>query len=134
MYGTDANPPASTTLMFSRLGNADPIYNAIAVRNPVTALDYHIYEVHHHKLVAQSTYDFTTPASGFGIPAPERWHFEYKLDLHKVRQDYASYTATDPDVNALYFTYVLDTSMTNQNYEDQVNVSIDTEFEDLQDG
>lgn len=134
LYGTDANPPASTTLMFSRLGNADPINNALAVRNPITALDYHIYHVEHHPLNCRSTYDYTTPATAFGIPSPERWKFEFKIDLHKVRQNYATYSATDPDVNALYMTYVLDTSMTNQGYVDEVHTTIDTEFEDLQDG
>lgn len=134
VWDTDANPPASTTCIMSRLGSADPIYNALAVRNPITALDYHIYEAHHHQLSSRATFDFTTPASGFGIPSPDRWHFEYKIDMNKVRQNYAAYASTDPDVNALYMTYVVDTLMTNQGYQDQVTVTIDTEFEDLQDG
>lgn len=134
LYGTDALPPASTTLMFSRLGDADAAYNPLAVRNPITALDYHIYQVHHHCLNSEATYDFTTPATGYGMPSPQRWKFEYKIDLHDVRQDYATYAATDPDVNALYMTYVLDSSVTSQGYDDQVHVTVDTEFEDLQDG
>jgi len=31
--------------MLSRLGSASVTYNSVAVRNPVTDLDYHIYDV-----------------------------------------------------------------------------------------
>jgi hypothetical protein len=134
VYGTDANPPASTTLLLSRLGNSDPIHNTTAVFNPVTALDYHIYHVKHLELNCRSTYDYTTPATAYGIPSPDRWEFQHRIDFNDADQNYATYAATDADVNAVWMTYVLDTSMTNQGYVDEVHVSIDTEFEDMQDG
>jgi len=36
--------------MLSRLGSASVTYNSVAVRNPVTDLDYHIYDVRHFEL------------------------------------------------------------------------------------
>lgn len=133
ILGTDANPPASTTLMLSRLGQAGVVYNSVAVRNPITDLDYHIYEVHHKDLVPEN-YDFVTPASAFGLPAPQVWKFDFHLDLHRVVQTYASYTATDPDVNAVYCTFYSNLDYTGQGYTDILSWTVDTEFEDVQDG
>jgi len=129
ILGTDANPPASTTLMLSRLGSASVTYNSVAVRNPVTDLDYHIYDVRHFELNPEN-YDYVTPASAYGLPAPKIFRFEFKYDFHRVKQIYATYAATDPDVNAIYFTFYSNMNYTGQGYVDTASWTVDTEFED----
>lgn len=134
LWGTDANPPASTTLMFSRLGSANVVHNQTAVFNPVTALDYHVYETGHMDLNDKATYDFVTPATAFGLPAPQKWFFHKEFSLHNVVQNYASYTATAADVNDVYITFITDFDYSNQGYGDNTSYSSDLEFEDMQDG
>lgn len=133
ILGTDANPPASTTLMFSRLGSADPEYNSIAVFNPITAPEYHIYESGTMELNDKATYDFVTPASAHGLPAPQKWVKDHHINLFDVRQNYATYAATAPDINDIYFTCWVDMAYTNQGYQDYLTYTFDVEFEDQQD-
>lgn len=133
ILGTDSNPPSSTTLMFSRLGSADPEYNSIAVFNPITAPEYHIYESGHMELNDKATYDYTTPATAYGLPAPQKWIKEHRIDFHRVQQNYATYAATAPDINDIYFTFWVDLSYTNQGYQDYITYTVDTVFADEQD-
>lgn len=130
VFGTDTNPPSSTTLVYSRCG-ASTDYNQLAVRNPVTSLDYHVYDIKHIDLVPCS-FDYSTPATAYGVTAPTHYRMETKIDLNKVRQDYAAYSSTDPDVNAVYVTWVLDTTLTNLGYSVGLYYLTDTEFRDLQ--
>jgi len=115
--------------MLSRLGSASVTYNSVAVRNPVTDLDYHIYDVRHFELNPEN-YDYVTPASAYGLPAPKIFRFEFKYDFHRVKQIYATYAATDPDVNAIYFTFYSNMNYTGQGYVDTASWTVDTEFED----
>jgi len=39
-------------------------------------------------------------------PLLKIFRFEFKYDFHRVKQIYATYAATDPDVNAIYI-YIL---------------------------
>lgn len=133
ILGTDTNPPSSGTLILSRLGSANPIDSAIAVFNPITAMDYHVYECKSMCLNDKSTYDYVTPATAFGVVAPQKWHFDVRLDMHKVKQNYPAYTSTAPDVNDLYFTAFSDMDYSTQGFLDYLTYSVDTEFEDLQD-
>lgn len=133
VIGTDSIPPTSTSLVFSRLGVAVGVYNSLFVRNPVTDLEYHIYKVGHIELNDKATYDYTTPATAFGIPAPQRWLEHIDVDLHNVEQIYGTYGATAPDVNDIYFTYWVDLESTNQGFNDVLNMSSEVEFEDLED-
>lgn len=134
ILATDTLPPTSATCIFSRLGNSNVIHNSTAVFNPVTAMDYHIYEVRTVPLNDKSTYDYTTPATAFGLAAPQKWHIEHKINLNNVRQNYATPAATAPDVNDLYFTAFVDMDYSTQGYQDYLDYTFDTEFEDLQDG
>lgn len=133
ILGTDTNPPSSTSLILSRLGQTDTAYNSIAVFNPVTALEYHIYGVHTINANADN-YQIL----GIGVVTaqalPQKWHFEHKLNLGEVRQMYANQGATAPDVNDIYFTIYSDMSYTGQGFFDNVIVTSDMEYEDLQDG
>jgi len=90
ILGTDANPPASTTLMLSRLGSASVTYNSVAVRNPVTDLDYHIYDVRHFELNPEN-YDYVTPASAYGLPAPKFLDLSLSMIFTVFKQIYATY-------------------------------------------
>lgn len=130
IIGTDANPPASTTLMFSRLGSADERTNAVAIRNPVTALDYHIYEVRHHQT---NPADMLVNSTSSVTSGPISHRHECVIDTHRVSQIYATYAATAPDVNDLYMTIYSDIDYTNIGYLDELEYSIDTEFEDIGD-
>lgn len=130
ILGTDANPPASTTLMFSRLGTSDTRMNSIAIKNPVTALDYHIYEIHHHNSNQADWYIDTSAKTSAG---PHSVHREVFIDTHRVAQIYATYAATAPDVNDLYCTIYSDIDYTNVGFVDEIEYSIDTEFEDIGD-
>lgn len=129
VIGTDTNPPSSTTLMMSRLGKTDASFNSVAVRNPVTDLDYHIYDVKHLELNPEN-YDYVTPATALGLPAPKCWRLQYEFDFHRVKQIYGTYAATDPDVNALYCTVYSDYIPTNQGFTESVIYTVDSEFED----
>lgn len=133
IYGTDSNPPSSPTLMFSRLGSSAVNYNSLAVLNPVTSSDYHIYDVQHICLNDQS-YSYVTPATGLGLPSPKRWIGDVKLDLNSVKQNYSTYTSTDADINAVWFTIQTDRAYTNYGYQDFFTYTTDCEFEDVQDG
>lgn len=134
LWGTDSNPPSSTSLMFSRLGSAAVVDNQIAVFNPITAMDYHVYAAGHEILNDKSTFDFTTPATAFGIAAPQKWQHEHMIDFHGVNQNYATYAATASDINDVYITYIADIDYTNLGYSDNLAYITDCEFEDLQDG
>lgn len=132
IYGTDTSPPASGTLMFSRLGQSNTSWNSIAVLNPITVPSYHIYHVHHMDLNDSSTYDYVTPATAYGLPGPKKWRDEIHVDLNDVQQDYAIPTSTAPDVNDVYITVITDMSYTNQGYQDVMWFTTDTEFRDKQ--
>lgn len=133
ILGTDANPPASTSLMLSRLGSASLRYNSLAVFNPITAPEYHIYEVKHHELNDDSNFTYTTPATALGIPAPKTWHFRINLDFNGVVQNYAAAASAAPDVNDIYFSFFTDIDYTNLTFTDTIFFTSDVEFEDMQD-
>lgn len=134
LWGTDSNPPSSNTLMFSRLGSAAVVHNATAVFNPITALDYHVYEARTHELNDRSTFDFTTPATAYGVAAPQKWMFDHEIHLHNVRQNYAAFASTAADVNDIYFTAICDDDYSLLGYLDYLTYTVDLEFEDVQDG
>lgn len=130
VFATDAVVPASDTAVFSGLGSA--IAPQLMVRNPNTTEDYHIYVRRHHYLGDQN-YGFTTPGTPVGIATPHDWNFEFEIYYHEAQQQYATYSTTAACVNDIYFTYVQDTTTTNQGYTTTLDYTFDTEFRDVQD-
>lgn len=132
VHGTDANPPASTTFLFSQLGVAastNPAAVACMVRNPITEDAYHIYEVRHVKIpIGGFTYTGTT----LGMPNPYSKVEHFDIDLNMVQQKYASYAATASDINNIYICVFADHDYTNMGITDSVSAVIDLEFMDLQ--
>jgi len=117
----------------SRVGVTSTSYNSIAIRNPVTANDYHIYHVEHIELNDKATFDYVTPATALGIPAPQRWRREFEVDLHDVQAIYPSYSSGAPEINDVYLTVYTDQSYTNQGYNDNFQLLTTSEFVDVQD-
>lgn len=130
IYGTDANPPASDTLMFSKLGNATQPPQ-LCVRNPLTKEDYHVYK-HDVHFCGDQNYTFVVPATPTGIATPHIWNFEYVIDYNGRQQQYAAYNSSAPCINDLYFTFILDAALTNQGYTLNMVYTFDTEFKDVQ--
>lgn len=131
IIGTGANPETSQTLMFSRLGQtAAVVPNSCAVRNPLTADLYHIYKIHHFR-IAEPNFQYSTVATGLGLPAPDTKHFDWEIDLHDVQQDYG--TTTSPQTNDIYMTHYSDMDYTNLGYVDNIQMTSYVTFRDVQD-
>lgn len=134
IFALDANPPVSATAMFSGLGigSGGPT-KPLFVRNPVTLLDYHLYHRRDFTLNDEATFDYVTPATGLGIPAPRAWHHQIDVDFHKADVIFSASGSNAPEINDLCVTFVANTDYTNYGFTDQLYVTTDTEFEDVQD-
>lgn len=131
--GTDANPPASATLMFSRLGAATVAAGDMPVRNPITEDAYHLYGYHKVTLDTHAGFNLIDAAAGTGMPGPLVKFGEFMIDLNEVQQKYATFAATASDINNLWITVHSPTSYTNQGYSDTFAFTSDIEFHDIQD-
>jgi len=130
---TGSNPPSDNTTMFNRLGSADARFNSIAIRNPMTFLDYHIYKIEHVPLNPSFgvTDNFT---NGFMALGPKSWHFHYEIPLHYVQQVYLNAAANVPQINDLYFSWWSDLDLTGIGYSIDLQYTSDIEFQDVLDG
>jgi hypothetical protein len=127
VIGTDANPPASATLLYSRLGNAATSFNTVAVRNPLTASMYHIYKREIVDLRSPDVFiDFANNRSLF---TPKRQYYEWVIKM----DDYVDFAPANssPITNALFFWIQSDTPYTG-NFVDTAWLTFDLIFEDTQ--
>lgn len=133
LHDTDANPPVSSTLMFSRLGSTEvPQADRTMVMNPITQDLYHLYK-YDRILMSDEAY----PVSVFGTaqyyaqPYLKDHHID--IDLHDVKQIYAAPTDTAPVVNDVWCTVWIDNYDITAPYNMSMHITTDTEFADVQD-
>lgn len=110
-------------------------FTSIAVQNPCTSAQYHIYKLVHHELnsgmqftaVTDVAAPSTTPS---GQPWSKTWRFEYNIPLHGVKQQYVTSTA-QPTLNDIWMAWTTDIDYTNLQYQDTVCVTTETTFDDV---
>lgn len=130
----DANPPASQSAIYTRLGAAEVQLNGIAVRNPLNADFYHI---HMHRIHPLHTFRWQTEADFNGKSASQAagYHIEHRVDLDfesVYLQPGTPPVGTQPLLNAFWLYFLLDATQTGQGTNWQVAYTIDMEFEDVQ--
>lgn len=130
VHGTDANPPASSSLIFSRLGRAvSTEAERSIVRNPITEDLYHIYEyrrIHFDQVNAQYY------QADWAYPTEMLTH-EVNIDLHDAQQIYAG-SAAVPITNPIYLVFWADNvNVAAYGFSNDVTVTSDLEFHDVQD-
>lgn len=130
VQGTDANPPASATLLFSQLGASSATAMSLPVRNPITEDAYHVYFYGNYKLDTHAGYNYIN--TNLGLPAPQNKKVVLDIPLHDVQQKYTSYAATSADTNNLWLMIKADTDYLNMGFTDSVCVVTDCEFYDVQ--
>jgi len=137
LHGTDANPPVSSTLMFSRLGSASiPEADRTMIMNPITQELYHIYR-YDRILMSDSAYplelygDTTNTTIRYMPPYYKDHHID--IDLHDVKQIYAAPADTSPVVNDVWCTVWADNYDVNNPFNLAFRIVTDTEFADVQD-
>jgi hypothetical protein len=128
VIGTDADPPASQTLVYSRLGNSSTTYNPIAIRNPLTAQMYHIHK--HQVIDVHSTNVFIDFANTRTLYTPKKVFHEWFIKFDGDYTDFAPADA-DPITNAVFFYIQSDTTY-NTNVGDFFYLTSDLVFEDTQ--
>lgn len=129
VHGTDANPPASATLLLSQLGSTNAAAIATAVRNPITEDAYHIYRI----LKVQLERNWTYISTNLAQPSVESRIIEVDIDFNMVQQKYATYAATAADINNLWLCAYANVDYTNYGFTDTIAVTSDIEFCDIQD-
>lgn len=104
-FQTDANPPASGTAVFSRLGNPSTSgeINMLAIRNPMTDRLYHIYHDEVHTL---RNIMVNNAASNSQVMAPYEHHQNFDIDLHNLVMDYSGTTANSYLTNGINITCI----------------------------
>lgn len=131
VFATDADPPVNTTCIYTRLGVAAGAgFDSIAQRNPNTLDEYHVYYDEKH-MVRPNAPGFDANDGKYHTQSG-RLHGKIIIDLHKVQQQYASYTATEPLINDLYITTIPDQVTTNMGFADYVNFTSEVTFDDVQ--
>lgn len=134
VHGTDAAPPASISLLFSRLGaNQGFDTDRTMILNPITEDLYHIYTYKKFGWSYEGTnLSGTAPAQEWDHPSKCQIH-EENLDLNEVKQIYAGSAAT-PVTNAIYVViwsdYVDDNAL---GFQQGWRLVSDCEFHDVQD-
>jgi len=132
VFAVDANPPQSSTAMFSQLGIAAPVGIDNAVRNPMTERDFHIYKKWRIDRRATETVSNTDPAIDGFLPFPTVRHETIDVDLNGVQQIYATYAATNSEINNVWLSFQA-ASAYSANQIDTLSIAADVEFEDIQD-
>lgn len=135
IFGTDANPPASGTLIFTQVGASTNEALAMPFRNPITEDAYHVYKFDQHQLALENGYNWFYDTGAAGVrfrSAPRTWHFYIDQDLHDVQQKYATYATANPDINDLNLTFRVNVNATNMSYLDKYTFCSDVEFYDIQ--
>lgn len=104
-FQTDANPPASATAVFTRLGTpaTSGEINMLAVRNPVTDRLYHIY---HDEVRTLRSIAANNAGANSYVSTPYEEHQNFDIDLHNITMDYSSTTANSYLTNAIYITCI----------------------------
>lgn len=129
LHGTDANPPASATLMFSRLGAAQSLStDRTMVRNPITEDLYHLYDYKRHVFKNLQLFNTTTASS---VPN-ETETYDFSFDMNQVKQVYVDATL-NPITNDVWFVMWTDTIAAADTTTQSYRVVTDLEFADVQD-
>lgn len=134
VHGTDAAPPASISLIFSRLGgNQGPDTDRTMILNPITEDLYHIYTYKRFKWSNEGTQQMgTLGTQEWAFPTMYQVH-EENIDLNEVRQIYAGSAAT-PITNAVYCVFWSDVVDDNGlGFTQGWRLVSDCEFHDVQD-
>lgn len=123
---TDANPPASNVIMWSRVGSSSILFNSCAILNPDTVHRYHIYKTEQREFGHKDTIYNGTTVEGNAYKVHHRWHF----DLNDVEVSYTGTASSDPMINPIYFSYFSDFDYTSVNFTDTIKFVSDFKFED----
>jgi len=127
--GTDANPPASNVIMWSRLGQSSVAFNLNAITNPDTESRYHIYHTEQHHMPHRDVVEnggTTIEPSAYVI------HRRHHFDLNKVEISYVSNASADPIINPIYISFFSDFDYTGVNFTDVYSGVADFKFVDKQ--
>lgn len=130
VFATDANPPASATALFTRLGSAatSGYANIIAMRNPITHTIYHIY---HDEIINFQTpnYALSTAAPTVQILGGLAHRLEKDIDLHDITQNYSGTGANTFLDNCIHITFIA-SDATNQGWAAGYYLASDLVFTD----
>lgn len=123
---TDANPPASNVIMWSRVGSSSITFNSNAIINPDTVHRYHIYKTEQREYGHKDAVFTGTIVEGNAYKVHYRWEF----NLNDVEISYTGTASSDPMINPIYFSHFSDFDYTSVNFTDVVKFVSDFKFED----
>jgi len=127
--GTDANPPASNVILWSRVGSSSIATNLNAIINPDTEPRYHIYHTEQFHMPHRDVVE----NGGTTIePAGYVHHKRYEFNLNKVEISFTSAASSDPIINPIYLSYFSDFDYTSVNFTDVVTFISDYKYVDKQ--
>lgn len=130
----DSDPPSGTVNVLTGAGNAKPNGFINACQNPINQHEFHIYESHLHCPKPSwfgVFYDAGVPTVSLG-PKYHVIKHTFDIDFNQVKQNYATYTSTNPDSNAIWMM-IESSAAANSAVEMFFEFVSDIEFEDVQD-
>lgn len=143
----DLNPPADirnvmSTLDYSSTGitTTSSSITAVAVQNPMTAPQYHIYALKHETLNSGMQLVQSTPAPAGGVNPTiynqgqvlgKSWHKTYSIPLNGVKQQYHDATSNLPTLNDIWIVFKTDIPYSTSMWYDQVVMTTEATFDDV---
>lgn len=123
---TDANPPSSNVIMWSRLGQSSITFNSNVILSPDTLHRYHIYRTEQMELAHNDAVFTGTIVEGDAYCRHHRWEF----NLNDLEISYTGTASSDPMINPIYFSFFSDFDYTGVNFTDTIQWVSDFKFED----